>query len=83
MHRKEKETGEMGGREREREREREERGGGGGRERWSQLLTSQGLVMQHDSIHSEETQRLFNVVSPGSGRGRIMVDAMQLHMSCV
>ena len=39
--------------------------------------------MQHDSIHSEETQRLLDVVPPGSGCGRIVVDVMQLYVRCI
>ena len=57
--------------EEEREKEREE------------TLTSQSLLMQHDSIHSEETQCLLNVVPPSSGCGRIVVDVMQLYVCCI
>ena len=74
------EKGETREREWKRERLGRESREGGERE---ETLTSQCLLMQHDSIHSEETQRLLDVVSPGSGCGRIVVNVMQLHMSCI
>ena len=46
-------------------------------------ITSQGLLMQADSIHSEEIQRLIDVVSSGVGCGWIMVNILQLYVSCV
>ena len=66
-----------------RERVRGGEGGEGRREREREPHTSQSLLVQGNSIHSKKTQCLIDVVPSDGGCGRIVVDIMQLHMSCI